>query len=170
MLAEAIAAAEWDEGWDYHGMGQFGMSASPLDVLIMAYARTGGDGGVVLDKLARLAPVSEFSHFRAVSLYLIAHPCPEAAEPLERLLRTEGFSGHAIRNLRDVLRGVRGSVIDTTVRNAQLKELYAAKALQSCDPASPLAGEILEQYRNSMQACYALFAWHAPPKGRSFKE
>ena len=93
-----------------------------------------------------------------MSLYLIAHPCPEAAEPLERLLRTEGFSGHAIRNLRDVLRGVRGSVIDTTVRNAQLKELYAAKALQSCDPASPLAGEILEQYRNSMQACYALFA------------
>lgn len=158
VLAEAIAAAEWDEGWDYHGMGQFGRSASPLDVLIMAYARTGGDGGVVLDKLARLAPVSEFSHFRAVSLYLIAHPCPEAAEPLERLLRTEGFSGHAIRNLRDVLRGVRGSVIDTTVRNAQLKELYAAKALQSCDPASPLAGEILEQYRNSMQACYALFA------------
>ena len=53
-----------------------------------------------------------------------------------------------LARLRDVLRGVRGSVIDTTVRNAQLKELYAAKALQSCDPASPLAGEILEQYRN----------------------
>ncbi len=158
VLAEAIASRNWDRGWEYRGMGQFGFSASPLDVLIMAAARIGGADAEVLGKLRILAPAAEFSHFRAVCLYLMAHPLPEAAAELERFLKLPGFTGHALQTLRDVLKGTRGSSTDTTVRNAQLKELYVAKALKACCPISSEATEILKQYRNSMQSCYAPFA------------
>lgn len=157
-LEKAIAATEWDSGWDYHGMGQFGRCSGRLDVWIMALARIGGGKEAVLEKLKRLSPVAEFSHFRAVALYFLAHPEKAAANELERLLASEGFSGHAFGNLRDVLDGVRGSVIDTTVRNAQLKELYTAKALNACDPDSVRAKEVLRRYRDSVQAYFALFA------------
>ena len=44
-LAQAVAAREWDQGWKYTGMGQYGMSMSPLDSLIVALGRTrAGDG------------------------------------------------------------------------------------------------------------------------------
>ena len=158
LLEQTIRETAWDSGWAYRGMGQFGRSASPLDVAIMAYRHTGGDAAPVLEKLKALTPAAEFSHFRAVSLYFSARPCPEAIPELERLLQSEGFRGHAFRTLSDVLDGVRGSVVDTTVRNAQLKELYTAKALKACDPGSRTAAETLRQYREGMQSCYALFA------------
>lgn len=158
LLEQTIRETAWDSGWAYRGMGQFGRSASPLDVAIMAYRHTGGDAAPVLEKLKALTPAAEFSHFRAVSLYFTARPCPEAIPELERLLQSEGFRGHAFRTLSDVLDGVRGSVVDTTVRNAQLKELYTAKALKACDPGSRTAAETLRQYREGMQSCYALFA------------
>ena len=50
-LLDAVASAEWDKGWNYTGMGQFGMSLSPLDSLIIALGRT-------RNKLA-LAPILE---------------------------------------------------------------------------------------------------------------
>ena len=158
LLEQTIRETAWDSGWAYRGMGQFGRSASPLDVAIMAYRHTGGDAAPVLEKLKALTPAAEFSHFRAVSLYFSARPCPEAIPELERLLQSEGFRGHAFRTHSDVLDGVRGSVVDTTVRNAQLKELYTAKALKACDPGSRTAAETLRQYREGMQSCYALFA------------
>ncbi len=159
VLEQAIAGAPgWDAGWNYRGMGQFGMCAGDLDVLIMARARVGGGSAATLAKLKQLNPSSEFSHFRAVCLYLFANPCAEAVCALEHLLRTEGFTGYAFRNLNDVLQGVRGSIVDTSVRNAQLKEVYVAKALAACDPESPLANEILKRYRNSTQMYLALFA------------
>ncbi len=158
LLEDTIAASAWDSGWEYHGMGQFGRCAGKLDVLIMALARIGSRTAAVRVKAEQLSPVAEFSHFRAICLYFMAHPCPEAAKPLQDLLASKGFSGHSFQNLRDVLNGVRGSSIDTTVRNAQLKELYVAKALSACDPDSALATEILGQYRNSMQTYYQLFA------------
>lgn len=158
LLEHTIAGSEWDSGWDYHGMGQFGRSASKLDVQIMALARLGGPSPAVLEKLKTLRHAREFSHFRAVSLYFIANPDKAAAAEFERLLATEGFTGHAFETLRDVLAGVRGSAIDTSVRNAQLKEIYTAKALSLCDPQSAAAATVLGRYRNSMQTYFQLFA------------
>ena len=56
-----------------------------------------------------------------------------------------------------MLAGVRGSVIDTSVRNAQLKEIYTAKALSLCDPQSAAAATVLGRYRNSMQTYFQVF-------------
>ncbi|MBS1372003.1 MAG: FAD-dependent oxidoreductase [Lentisphaeria bacterium] len=158
VLERAIAASPWDAGWSYRGMGQFGKSASPLDVQIMALSCIGGGEAAVLEKLETLSPASEFSHFRAVALYFIAHPCVAAAKELWRLLESKGFRGHAFRSMEDVQNGVRGSLVDTSVRNAQLKELYTARALEACDPDSTVAAEVLDSYRNSVQTYYALFA------------
>ena len=157
-LVRALSASAWDDGWNYRGMGQFGRSASVVDVWIMALARIGGGEEQVLEKLGALSPASEFSHFRAVALYFLAHPCAAAAGDLERLLKSKNFRGHAFRDMAAVLDGVRGSTVDTSVRNAQLKELYTAKALANCDPASETAAAVLADYRNSVQTWYALFA------------
>ena len=74
------------------------------------------------------------------------------------MLKSKNFRGHAFRDMAAVLDGVRGSTVDTSVRNAQLKELYTAKALANCDPASETAAAVLADYRNSVQTWYALFA------------
>ena len=39
-LAKAVGTTNWDAGWRYTGMGQFGRSMSPLDSLIIALGRT----------------------------------------------------------------------------------------------------------------------------------
>jgi hypothetical protein len=45
-LVSAVEAADWDKGWDFRGMGQFGPSLSKLDRLIIALgpARNRGAG------------------------------------------------------------------------------------------------------------------------------
>jgi len=36
QIEDEISKTPWDTGWNYRGMGQFGMSSSPLDVMILA--------------------------------------------------------------------------------------------------------------------------------------
>ena len=85
-------------------------------------------------------------------------PDPRAAAALERLLAAPGAAGHAIVTFQDALASNRPDWNDTTVRNAQLKELYLAKALAACDPKSKTARGILRAYAEGMQGIYALFA------------
>ncbi|MBP5232334.1 MAG: FAD-dependent oxidoreductase, partial [Planctomycetes bacterium] len=157
-LAQAVRDAAWDKGWNYTGMGQFGMSLSPLDSMIFALAKIGGDADAVLAKLHALRYEQEFSHVRAVSMALIAHPDKRAAAPLAALLGAYGATGHATRTLRDVFAANREAWNDTETRNLQLKELYLAKALAACDPESSLARMTLDAYRDSLNAYYAIFA------------
>ncbi len=39
-LLKAVRSSEWDRGWDYTGMGQYGASVSRVDSLIIALGRT----------------------------------------------------------------------------------------------------------------------------------
>lgn len=158
VLAQAVKDAAWDKGWQYTGMGQFGMSVSRVDSMLFALARIGGDADAVLAKLRTLRYEQEFSHIRAVCMALIAHPDARAAEPLTALLQAYGASGHATRTFRDALAANRVEWNDTDVRNLQLKELYLAKALQACDRGSTLAASILHAYQHSLNGYYALFA------------
>ncbi len=158
LLEKQILESPWDEGWDYRGMGQFGMSSSPLDVWILALSNLEKDTPVFLQKLERLQPDHSFSHFRAVCMALIRHPRPEAAGKLEALLSTPGMSGFAINSFRDTLLANRAADQDTTVRNSQLKEIYLAKALSKCDPQNALAGKILQEYSESLMGYFCLFA------------
>ncbi len=158
LLVETIRQTPWDKGWNYTGMGQFGMSASVLDVTVIALARIGGDRDAVLEKLRDLEWNSEFSHHRAIALALLAAPDPRAVPELVRILKTPGATGHAVGNYREALASYRPEWNDTVTRNNQLRELYLAKALAKCDPVSALARGILRSYAASLQAYYSLFA------------
>ncbi|MFW6277408.1 MAG: FAD-dependent oxidoreductase, partial [Prolixibacteraceae bacterium] len=58
---------DWDEGWNFTGMGQFGRSISYLDSLIIAAGRTRKTEAIpsVVRLAEKLTPESHFSHFRA---------------------------------------------------------------------------------------------------------
>ena len=157
-IVKALHAAKWDEGWNYRGMGQFGMSVSMVDCMLFALTAIGGDAVVVREKLADLWPDHEFSHFRAVCYALMKHPDPDAADLLEEMLRTPGMSGYAIKTLQDAIRANRREVNETTYRNCQLKEFYLAKALQACRPGDALSGEILDGYRRGLMGYFSLYA------------
>ena len=158
LLESAVRDAEWDNGWCYTGMGQFGPSISPLDSLIFALDRIGGAPELILEKLRKLSFGQEFSHIRAVCVNLMHHPDPQAEGELVRLLSEEGARGNAVRTLADALNSNRAERNDTSVRNSQLKELYLAKALTVCAPENPLGSGILKEYAESMQGYYVLFA------------
>ena len=158
LLCEAIASRDWDEGWNYTGMGQFGRSLSELDSYLMALSRIGGDADLVLQKLQHLTLDQAFSHIRTISMMLMRNPDSRAIPELERLLNTPGATGHAVQTLQDALDSNREERNDTSVRNNQLKELYLAKALKACDPTSVKAEAILSSYANGMQGYYALYA------------
>ncbi len=158
LLESAVRETEWDKGWNYTGMGQFGPSLSPQDSMIFALGRIGGAQDVVLEKLRKLKLGDAFSHIRAVSVHLIRHPDPRAEAELVRLLSEEGARGHAVRSLADAVASNRKERNDTSVRNSQLKELYLGKALAACAPENPIGKQILSAYAGSMQGYYALFA------------
>ena len=157
-IVKALRAASWDEGWNYRGMGQFGMSVSMVDCMLFALTVIGGDAESVRDKLADLCSDDAFSHFRAVCYALQKNPDPDAAGLLEEMLRTPGMSGYAIKTLQDTVRANRREVNETTYRNSQLKEFYLAKALQACRPNDALAGGILNDYRHGLMGYFSLYA------------
>lgn len=150
--------APWDEGWNYTGMGQFGRSVSPMDVSLLALQRIGGSPAALLRKLSELTMGHAFSHIRTVCLCLLDAPAPEAVPDLERLLAEPGATGHAIATPGRAIETNRPDYNDTSLRNAQLRELYTARALYACQPGHARATEILASYRNGMQGAYIPFA------------
>ncbi|MBR5025929.1 MAG: FAD-dependent oxidoreductase, partial [Victivallales bacterium] len=157
-IVKALKSSGWDEGWNYRGMGQFGMSVSMVDCMLFALTAIGGDAEAVRGKLADLCSDDAFSHFRSVCYALMKHPDPDAAGLLEEMLRTPGMSGYAIKTLQDTIRANRREVNETTYRNSQLKEFYLAKALQACRPGDALAGGILDGYRRGLMGYFSLYA------------
>ena len=99
VLAETVQQSDWDTGWNFRGMGQFGGSISRLDSHIIALGRSGDAKGrnVILDKVATLDASKEFSHHRAVAMALEEHgKNSAAAEALAKLLAKDGMTGYAI--------------------------------------------------------------------------
>jgi len=160
-LAKAVAATkEWDKGWNYKGMGQFGMCVSPLDSQIIALGRTKDKRALapIIEKVNSLTVSNEFSHFRAVSLALEALGDKRAAKPLAALLQKEGVSGHAQVNITVALEKVVLNTTDNTRRNEQLKELYTARALYRCGDSNGVGEKILRQYAQDLHGHYARHA------------
>ena len=130
-LERAVEAAEWDKGWNYTGMGQFGMSLSPLDSLIVALGRTKSENALepILEKVQTLDSASEFSHCRAVALALEAIGDPAAARPLADLLRKPGIMGHAFTDIDKAREETPADASDTTTRNASQGAFSGAGAV-----------------------------------------
>jgi hypothetical protein len=159
-LAEAVKSRDWDKGWNYTGMGQFGMSLSELDSLIVALGRTKSKLalGPVLDKLEQLNAQSEFSHCRAVAMALESLGDAAAAKPLAQLLARPGIQGHAFTDITRARLETPDNPVDTTTRNESLRELILARALYRCGDYKGLGEKILKEYANDLRAHYARHA------------
>jgi hypothetical protein len=160
VLADAVNARQWDEGWRYTGMGQFGACMSPLDSLLIALGRTRSPVGLkpILEKAGQLKANSEFSHFRAIAMALEAVADKSAAPPLAELLRKPGLGGHAVTTIDAALEANPSSRTDTTTRNQALKELYLARALYRCGDYEDLGAKTLREYSRDLHGHYARHA------------
>lgn len=161
VLAEAIRRyKDWDEGWHYTGMGQFGMCLSRLDALITALgnARDASTLPAVLDKARKLEPEDYFSHFRAVSMATEAIGSREAVPVLAAMLTTPGVRGHSIGSFAEARSSAVPDLNDTSTRNLALKELHLARALYLCGDQEKIAEEVLRRYADGLQGHYARYA------------
>jgi len=159
-LAAEVSSRAWDKGWNYKGMGQFGMSMSELDSLIVALGRTRDIKALdpILEKVEQIGAESEFSHSRAVAIALETLGHPDAAKPLARLLRKPGFQGHAFTDIKDARRRTPDSPVDNDTRNRSLRELVLARALYRCGDYEGLGEKILKEYSRDLRAHYARHA------------
>jgi flavin-dependent dehydrogenase len=159
-LVEAVKTREWDKGWKYTGMGQYGASMSPLDGLIIALARTRRAEALepILAKTGQLGPDHVLSHHRAVAMALETLANPAAAKPLAELLQKPGMTGHAYPDINVATRNIPPSGEDTTTRECSLRELILARALYRCGDCDGLGEKILREYARDLRGHYARHA------------
>ena len=159
-LIRAVGKAEWDTGWNFRGMGQFGATTSPLDNLVIALGRAGKNSAipVLIDMTHQLTPESEFSHCRAVAMAFESIGDPRAAKPLAELLQKPGVGGHAYLKIKDVYERTPTSMTDNTTRNNSLRELILARALYRCGDYNGVGEGILRQYAHDYRGHYATHA------------
>jgi hypothetical protein len=157
-LAKAVAAAGWDQGWNYRGMGQFGESMSRVDVMILALARTRDPIGVpaIAAKLRLLDAQAAFSHCRVAAL--AAALLPSLAPEVARLLRLPGMTGHAQVDTRPLLADANGDPCETGARNLALRELHLARGLFLAGDPGGLARRTLETYARDLRGHFARHA------------
>ena len=157
-LIAAVDTAEWDQGWHYTGMGQFGFSLSPLDSMLAALGRAGDRRAMpaIRRKLESLRPEQEFSHFRALTLALERMPSAAAAPGLAALL--EQVRGNATTTLEAAVRQPAADRCDTSERNRELKELVLARGLLACGDHQDAARRILAAYSDDLHGHYARHA------------
>lgn len=161
LVADEIEkSGQWDAGWDYTGMGQFGPSMSRMDSLLIALGKSGNDRHlpVVLKKARLLHREDNFSHFRAIAIATEEMKGREAAPVLYDLLTAPGMRSHHIVSYRDARRKTVPSTNDVSVRNDALKELHLARALYCCGDKDKLGETILRNYAGGLQGHYARYA------------
>jgi hypothetical protein len=156
LIAAIDAYDEWDEGWNFRGMGQFGRSLSYLDSLIIALGRTQKVEAVPsIVRLANmLTPESEFSHFHAVAIALETIASRQGAEELFRLLNMEGVRGHAMPDIETAKNLTPSDRNDNSTRNNSLRELILSRALFRVGDLNGLGREILDTYSRDLRGHY----------------
>jgi hypothetical protein len=157
VLLQAVEnASDWDQGWNYTGMGQFGKSISYYDGLIIALGRTKSREAIpFLEKLSKKLTIqSEFSHFRAVAMALETIADDQGALILYDLLQLPGVRGHSMPDIETAKRLTPPGDTDTSTRNNSLRELILARALFRCGDVNGLGKEILTNYSKDLRGHY----------------
>ncbi len=156
-LIKAIDKFEdWDEGWNFRGMGQFGKSISYLDSLIIAAGRTKKTEALptIFRLMEKLTPENEFSHFRAVAIALETIADQDAAEPLFKLLQMPGVRGHVMPDIQTAKKLTPPNKTDVTTRNNSLQELILGRALYKCGDLNGVGNQILNEYSKDLRGHY----------------
>jgi hypothetical protein len=153
LTAHLDAAAEFDAGWNFKGMSQYGRNMSELDQFIVALGCTHEPRavGTVLKKLHCLDATKEFSHFRACALALEFLGDGQAAQPLAELLAKPGMTGYAATTRDEISRKMER-------RSESLRELMLAGALYHCGDYQDVGRKILETYAQDLRGPYARYA------------
>ena len=151
---------EWDEGWHYTGMGQFGMCLSRLDALITALGNSKDPSvlSTILEKAQLLEPEDYFSHFRAIAMATEAIGSKNAVTELANMLTKPGVRFHSMNSYIEARNKAVPNLNDTSTRNRALKELHLARALYLCGDKEGLGEEVLRRYENGLQGHYARYA------------
>ncbi len=159
-LIEALRDAEWDKGWNFRGMGQYGPTTSAIDNLVIALGRTGDKRGVtvLLRMLGKLTNKSDFSHQRAVAMACESLRDPRTAKPLYDLLMQDGMKGHAFTEIGAAIEQTPPNPGDVSTRRKSLPELVLARALYRCGDHDGLGERILREYANDLRGHYATHA------------
>jgi hypothetical protein len=161
LIAEVRRQDNWDEGWNYRGMGQFGAALSPLDNLLVALGRSRDRKSVpaILEKLELLHADRAFSHHRAVGLALELLGDPAAAKPLAELLAKPGISGHVHADIAAAkTREVPGGTNAEQTRRESLRELLLARALYRCGDYDGIGEKFLREYARDLRGHLARHA------------
>ena len=119
---------------------------SPYNGFMLALGRTRDERAVapLLAKLAELKGEVPLSGVRAITLALEALGSPAAAEPLARLLRTEGMHGYAVKSVAE-LAPTGGYGIGKEYGHC-FRELALARTLLACGDFEGLGRKTYEQY------------------------
>jgi hypothetical protein len=156
-LIEKVCASEWDAGWNFKGMSQFGRSVSWLDSYVIALGRCGSKKALpaILAKAEELTDTSAFSHFRALALALEHLQDPTAAPTLAKVLGMPGIRGQAftLATMTDVP-GHANAAADVE-RSKCLREIALARALVRLGDHEGLGRKVLEAYANDPRGVYA---------------
>jgi len=160
LLVTALKGAEWGDGWNFRGMGQFGACLGPVDRHLLALVRCGHPAApeLVLEKLTQLEPDDALSHYRAAAECCEILALGEAGPALAKILSDPAIRGHAWTSSTRARDSVPEERNDTTTRNASLKELFIARALFRCGDDHGLGEQVLREYARDVRGTYALHA------------
>jgi flavin-dependent dehydrogenase len=156
LIAALDSYDDWDEGWNFTGMGQFGKSISYLDSLIIATGRTGRTEALpsIIRLAEKLTPESHFSHFRAVAIALETIGDPKGAEPLFKILELPGVRGHTMPDIKTAKERTPAHKNDVSTRNNSLRELILGRALYKCGDYNGVGNQILNDYSKDLRGHY----------------
>jgi len=163
LIAEVNGIEQWDEGWDYRAMGQFGTALSRLDRLIVALGRSGDAKALsaILPKMESLTAESEFSHHRAVGMACELIADDGAAKPLLELLTKPGMSGYvhdSVEKARRLDQESPGGTNAVKTRRDSMRELALARALFRCGDYGDVGRAVLTAYTNDLRGHFSRHA------------
>ncbi len=156
LISAIDSFKDWDEGWNFRGMGQFGRSISYLDSLIIAAGRTRRIEVIpsVIRLAKKLTSESHFSHFRAVAIALETVPNHDEAVTLYNLLMLPGVTDHSMPDIQTARKMTPPGKTDTTTRNNSLRELILGRSLYKCGDHNGLGNKILQAYSKDLRGHY----------------
>jgi hypothetical protein len=163
-LIEAVEAREWDAGWQFQGMHQFGRNMSELDALLVCLGSSGDASAwpCILEKARSLPQDAEFSHFRALAMateQLYAKQVnAEAAQVLYDLLQRPGYRGHTHSDINTAQAALSDDINENRVRNHALRELHLARALYQCGDYKQCGEQTLKAFTSDFRGHFARHA------------
>lgn len=163
LIAE-ISDRDWDDGWQFRGMHQFGRNMSELDSLLVCLGAIGDASAwsCVLDKVESLPLNAAFSHVRAIAMVCeqLHERAPNAAivPALARILKRSGYAGHAHADIDSAQAALTNDINENGDRNSALRELHLARALYRCGDEDSLGEATLRTYSQDYRGHFARHA------------